>query len=221
MTNKGNLVPFLVRHGATGAIEQSYRRYDGTIPTRVWFMLNKRIRKLDGQSYFYPLDAMDAYQDAILCLERKAAEMPRLNLASMETYLASVMKKSLLRFHIDKVLPVREAYRRVEDSLFAGDALECCDCDDDALGLQQLAEALPGMPDAEERRRTAASAIGEVLDVLDDAEISRAFLAYVVADGRFVEAAHLAHIGVNRFYAMWRSWLAAARRAAERINVRI
>ncbi len=222
--NKGQnkLVPFLVRHEDTGTIEPLYRLYGGKIPLKVWRMLNKRVLKLESQSYFYPLDAMDAYQDAILCLERKAAEMPRLKLASAETYLAATMKKFLLKFHLDKVLPVRESYRMCEAKLFARDAIENCDCDDDgALSLQQLAEAMPGMPDAEERRMTAASAIDEILDALDNAEISRAFTAYILANGKFVEAAHLAHIGVNRFYAMWRSWLAAARRAAEHVNTRI
>ena len=223
MINKEiKLVPFLVRHESTGTIEPLYRRYDGKIPAKVWRMLNKRVLKLESQSYFYPLDAMDAYQDAILCLERKVAEMPQLNLASAETYLGSTMKKCLLKFHLDKVLPIRESYRMCEAKIFAKDAIENCDCDDaGTLSLQQLAEAMPGIPDGEERRRTAASAIDEILDALDDAEIARAFTAYILADGQFVEAAHLAHIGVNRFYAMWRSWIAAARRAAERINVRI
>ena len=221
MQKKRRLVPYLVRHGSTGTLERTYRRHDGGIPARVWFMLNKRVRKLDRQAYFYPLDAMDAYQETILCLERKAADKPRLDSASMEGYLAAAMKKSLLRFHLDKVLPVRRAYRQVEDELFAKAAIESCDGDDDSVSLQQLAEAMPGMPSAEERRRLAASALGDVLDALDDPEISRAFVAYVVADGNFVEAAHLAHIGVNRFYAMWRSWLAAARRAAEYVKTRI
>ena len=221
-TEKIKLVPFLVRHEDTGTIEPLHRSYDGGIPAKVWRMLNRRVLKLESQAYFYPLDAMDAYQDAILCLERKAAEMPRLNRASAETYLAATMKKCLLKFHLDKVLPVRESYRMCEERLFAKDAPESCDGDDDgALSLQQLAEAMPGMPDAEERRRVAASAIGEILDALDDGEIARAFTAYIIADGQFVEAAHLAHIGVNRFYAMWRSWLAAARRAAERVNAAI
>lgn len=216
------LVPFLARHESTGTIEPLYRPYDGEIPTKVWHMLNRQVLKLDSLSYFYPLDAMDAYQETILCLERKAAEMPQLNIASADTYLASTMKKCLLKFHFDKVLPIRENYRKTEDKIFTRDAVENCDRDDDgSISLQQLAEAIPGMPDAKERRRMATSAIEEILDALNDAEIARVFLAYILADGNFVEAAHLAHIGVNRFYAMWRFWLAAARRAAERINVRI
>ena len=84
MQKKRRLVPYLVRHGSTGMLERTYRRHDGGIPARVWFMLNKRVKKLDQQAYFYPLDAMDAYQETILCLERKAADMPRLDSASME-----------------------------------------------------------------------------------------------------------------------------------------
>ncbi|MBR4653019.1 MAG: hypothetical protein IKO72_06625 [Kiritimatiellae bacterium] len=222
MKKKEKLVPCLIRHGSTGMLEQTYHNYEGTITPKVWRMLCKHVRKLDEQGYFYPLDTMDAYQYAALCIEVKAAQMPPLDRATTETYLISTMRKCLWRFHVNKVLPVRETYREIEDRLFAKDALETCDCDDgEILSVQQLAEALPGLPDAEERRRFAAATLMEILDAIDNPEVSRAFTAYVVADGRFAEAARLAQISMSRFYARWKSWLTVARKAAEKVVVRI
>ncbi len=213
-------IPCLYRDPATGYLEVKYGRYEGLIPPKVWFALNKRVRKLDEEGYFFPLDAMDAYHDTVNEMEHKADEMPQLGQASMETYLIATIRHALFRFHIKKVVPVRDAYRRVEDRMFAVDTLDNIESEEkNGISLRSLAEALPGVPSYEERRRLAQISVRELLDALDDAEISRAFIAYIVADGRFVEAARLAQIGVNRFYAMWKSWLAAAKTAAENVRV--
>jgi len=97
-----------------------------------------------------------------------------------------------------------------------------------ALTAQQLAEALPGIPGARERRERAARMIDEICEVLGESrdargssptgggearEAVRAFRAYIAANGNFVEAARIARIGKNRFYAQWKNWLALARAA--------
>ncbi len=213
-------IPCLQRNPDNGNIEVAYSKYTGRIPPKVWFALNKRVRKLDEQGYFFPLDAMDAYHHTVAEITKRADAMPELDMAAMETYLIGTTKKTLFQFHVRRVIPMRESYRKVEDMLYARDMVEKCDVGEDgSFSLQQIAEALPGVPSYEERRMIAQISVRELLDVLDDFEISRAFMAYIVADGHFAEAARLARIGVNRFYDMWKSWLAVARAAAENVRV--
>ena len=216
---KQPLVPYVVRQAETGLLEFTYRRHGGRIPAKVWLRLGRQIMQLDRAGYFFPLDAIDAYHDVILLLEKKASDMPQLNVASMETYLSAAAKKALFSYHVRKVKPLREDYRRLDDQIHAMEELDGVE-DGMVLTAYQIAEALPGIPNAEERRSLAEATLHEVLDALDNEEVSRAFLAYVAADGNFVEAAHLARIGVNRFYTMWHNWLAAARRAAELITIK-
>lgn len=223
MTKSINLelpvIPYVIRHAETGLLEFTYQRYGGRIPAKVWARLGRQVMRLDCAGYFFPLDALDAYQDVILLLEKKSADMPQLNMASNETYLSAAAKKAIYNFHIRKVLPLRENYRQTEDGIRTLEDIEGVE-EGVVFTAQQLAEALPGVPYAEERRAIAEATLHEVLDALNDEEIARAFLAYVAADGNFVEAAHLARIGVNRFYAMWKIWLATARRAAETITIK-
>jgi len=92
-----------------------------------------------------------------------------------------------------------------------------------AWTAQQMVEQLPGVPWARERRDRAAALLGEICAVLvgRHPDVVRAFTAYVQADGNFVQAAHLAHIGVNRFYREWAHWLALARAVGESEKVKV
>lgn len=89
-----------------------------------------------------------------------------------------------------------------------------------ALTAQQLVETLPGVPYRKEREEKATALLGEICERLLKSsdrklaeEIVKVFAAYIVADGNHFEAAHLAHIGKNRWYANWKMWLAKAREA--------
>lgn len=89
-----------------------------------------------------------------------------------------------------------------------------------AMTAQQIVETLPGYPYRREREEKAVALLGEICERLLSSpdrktgeEIVNVFAAYIVADGNHFEAAHLAHIGKNRWYASWRKWIAIARRA--------
>lgn len=90
-----------------------------------------------------------------------------------------------------------------------------------AMTAQQLVEALPGIPSRREREGKAAALLDEICERLLKSsdrklgeEIVNVFAAFIIADGNHFEAARLAHIGKNRWYASWKMWLAAAKRAA-------
>ena len=67
------------------------------------------------------------------------------------------------------------------------------------------------------RQDEATAFLAELIPLLPD-EIARAFLAYIAADGNFLEAAHIARISKSRFYSSWAGWLKTARRIAEKIG---
>lgn len=111
-------VPVLYRHPQTGFFEPALCDYEGPVPVKVWSRLNKHFLKLQAGNYFFPLDAMDAYQDAVACVSDKARLIREgklvLRKATPETYLTSTAKLAFLNFHTRKVQPVRETYRSVE-----------------------------------------------------------------------------------------------------------
>ena len=79
-----------------------------------------------------------------------------------------------------------------------------------AMTAQQLVETLPGIPYRREREEKATALLGEICEGLLASkdrklgeEIVNVFAAYIVADGNHFEAAHLVHIGKNRWYRCW------------------
>ena len=247
-------VQVLYRHHESGLIEPAVCNYKGPVPEKVWERLNRRFLKLDATRYFFPLEPMDAYQDAVAQVTEKAVRIARgeivLRKATRETYLTSAANLAFLNFHERRVQPVREVYRRVanktaghgavgEDGFDIDNYDGTQDCPDKtmtdisgelcqesvplgtAMTAQQLAESLPGYPSLRERQEKAAVLLGEICERLlatdrkTGEEIVDVFAAYVAADGNHFAAAHLVHIGKNRWYRSWPHWLALARRAAE------
>ena len=247
-------IQVLYRHHESGLIEPAVCNYEGHVPEKVWKRLNRRFLKLDAGRYFYPLEPMDAYQDAVAQVTEKAERIARgeivLRDASAETYLTSAANLAFLKFHERKVQPARAIYHRVANKTAGRGAVgedrfdidnydgtqDCPDktmtdisdepCEESvplgtAMTAQQLVESLPGYPSRREREEKATAVLGEICERLlaTDRKIGReitdVFAAYVAADGNHFAAAHLVHIGKNRWYRSWPRWLALARRAAE------
>lgn len=108
----------LYRHAESGLIEATPSVYSGPIPEKVWKNLNRQLLKLDAGQYFYPCDAMDAYQDAVRRIAERALRLKRgeivLEKATDVTYLTSVGYRALYRYHLRTVQPLRNVYRLVE-----------------------------------------------------------------------------------------------------------
>lgn len=117
----------LIRNPETGDIERKSVAYSGSIPRTVWRNLNRRLLKLDYGGYFYPCDAMDAYQEAVRQVSEGVARLKRgeitLKKATPETYLTAIAYRALCRYHLREVAPRRAAYRAVEETTVARGAV--------------------------------------------------------------------------------------------------
>ena len=207
MKNQVNKATFLTRD-AEGKLMKVCDRYEGNIPTSVINHLAEAFVKLDEKGFFYPMDILDAYQDTYLALERKAAELPELKVAKPETYLSNVMRLHVLMLHKREVGTMRGEFEAVK-KIF--DDLQARQLADGETTLRDVAE----MMSFDFERMTQAKArriIGETLPKLRD-EVQRAFVAYILADGNFVEAAHIARISKNRYYHDFPRWAAEFRAA--------
>lgn len=113
-------IAVLARHPVNEEIEPIETTYSGPIPPKVWKRLNARFLKLNAGNYFYPLDAMDAYQSAIAEVAAKADRIASGELvlvrATPETYLTSAANLALLNFHLRKVQSARNIHRRIEQT---------------------------------------------------------------------------------------------------------
>lgn len=109
---------FLIRNPKTGDVEKIRAAYRGNVDAKVYERVGKRFLKLDAGGYFWPLDGMDAYGEAIEQIEKMQKRLERgevvLDTASPVTYLVNVGARSLLHFHQRQVAPVRETHRAVE-----------------------------------------------------------------------------------------------------------
>lgn len=248
------IVPILYRHAESGLIEPIESAYAGRVPECVWKNVNRQLLKLDAGRYFYPLDAMDAYAEAVNKVEVAAESIACgevvLNRASPVTYLTGVAHKTFYRFHLRKVQPLRELYRQVgrkvtgrgtvgEDGFDSDnyDATQNAPSEkmcgafkvspdaetvgSSAMTIQQLAESLPGLPWAQERRDRAASALEEIYAAMtgtagDCAQSAvKAFRAYVKAECDMVQAARIAGISKTDFYRKWPAWIKFARKVGK------
>jgi len=244
----GARATFLYRNPETECFRLVETDYDGPVPLKVWKRLNKQFLKLDGGGSFYPLDGTDAYQEAVGNVCAAAEKLSRgeiaLKKSDAEKYLSGVAFRALAHFCSREVLPTRDEYRAVERSLStsekdaetsrAHDAPEGRDAGYAAyadaaengagakpqpLTAQQLAETLPAIPDARERRLRAALELEEIYAALLDAghvRIVCAFRAFVLEDGHFPRAARRARITKTTYYREWPVWLAAARKVGEK-----
>ncbi len=234
-------VPVLYRHPSTGLLEPIESRYEGPLSPKVWKRINREFLKLDAAGYFFPMESLDAYSEAIREVERTAERIAKreivLETSSAETYLASTAKIAFHHFHLRVVSPMRDEYRRVEKKVLekeerdsikeAKNAAEgadvgaatfaaACETGENAeppqpMTAQQLAEALPGEPNAETRRREAAFMLEEIFAKLqNDAVI--AFRAYIAAEGNMLVAARGAKMSKSDFYRKWPGYLAMARK---------
>lgn len=236
-------VPVLYRHHSTGLLEPIESRYEGPISPKVWKRINREFLKLDAAGYFFPMESLDAYSEAIRVVERTAVRIAGgeivLETSSAETYLTNAARISLHHFHLRVVSPMRAEYRRVEKKVFekeesdsikeAKNAAEGADVGaatfaaacvagensepPQPMTAQQLAEALPGEPNAETRRAQAAFLLKEICEKLPS-EVVRAFEAYVAANGDMRYAAILAGLSQRTFYRRWPSYLKRARLVA-------
>ncbi len=165
--------------------------------------------KLAAVGYFAPFDVEEAIQEAMVAVESRAACMPPLVNAAEETYLANVFKIALRSFHRSKVRPARMERLRAERLI---------DESGSNATLRDIGERISGVPSADERRHSAWAEICEILQALGDKTITRAFRAYIMADGNLSAAAGIARMSKSRFYRLWPVWLAKARAVAEKIE---
>ena len=188
---------------------KTYTNYDGPVPPETCEHFCSRCIDCAKSGMFYPVPVGDACGELWQALVRSAAKLPRLESASTATYLHRTVENLIRRYFTRVVAPLREEYRLVEQRLVeSGDA---------SATSRDLAESLPAHPCAAVRQDEATAFLAELIPLLPD-EIARAFLAYIAADGNFLEAAHIARIGKSRFYSSWAGWLKTARRIAEKIN---
>ena len=186
-----------------------YADYDGAVPPETCEHFCSRCIDCAKSGLFYPVPVGDACGELWQALVRSAAKLPRLESASTATYLHRTVENLIRRYFTRVVAPLREEYRLVEQRLVeSGDA---------SATSRDLAESLPAHPCAAVRQDEATAFLAELIPLLPD-EIARAFLAYIAADGNFLEAAHIARIGKSRFYSSWAGWLKTARRIAEKIR---
>jgi len=188
---------------------KQYADYGGAVPPETCEHFCSRFIDCAKSGLFYPVPVGDACGELWQKLEASAAKLPRLKSASTATYLHRTVDNLIRRYFARVVVPLREEYRLVEQRLVeSGDA---------SATPRDLAECLPARPCAAESRDEAVAFLAELIPLLPD-EIARAFLAYLAAEGNFLEAAHIARIGKSRFYSSWAGWLRTARRIAEKIN---
>lgn len=204
-----NTVPVLYRHKETGRFESAECAYMGPVARKVWTQVNRQFLKLNAGNYFFPCESADAYHAAVREVERVAERLADSEVkpeeASLETYLMNVGYKALYHFHSRVVVPMREESRQIEPRL---------DAEEKTMTTRELAEALPGEPDAVTRRREAAFLLEEIYAKLPE-EVVIAFRAYVAADGNMPEAARLARQSRTDFYRKWPSYLALARKVVK------
>ncbi len=210
------MIPVLVRHTESGAIEVREMPYYGRVPAGVWVRLKNRVLELDREGFFYPLDTMDAYQTFFAMLEAKSMQLPELIRASAETYLSRTLDRAILKYHCKEVMPVREMYRMAADMMNDESNAEDEESAErrQGMSIQQLAEALPGVPRKKDRSALAARAIDKILDAANSPRIAQAFMAYIIANGDLDETAKLMQLSRSHFFSLWQGWLAEARRAA-------
>ena len=188
---------------------KTYTNYDGLVPPETCEHFCSRFIDCAKSGLFYPVPVGDACGELWQKLEASAAKLPRLESASAATYLHRTVDNLIRRYFARVVAPLREEYRLVEQRLVeSGDA---------SATTRDLAECLPARPCAAENRDEAIAFLAELIPLLPD-EIARAFLAYIAAEGNFLEAARIARIGKSRFYSSWAGWLRTARRIAEKIR---
>lgn len=239
-----NTVPVLYRHKETGRFESAECAYLGPVARKVWTQVNRQFLKLNAGNYFFPCEPADAYHAAVREVERVAERLADSEVkpeeASVETYLMNVGYKALYHFHCRVVAPLREEYRRTERKVLHEDESDAeranknaaegadvggevfaaaCEEGDRAeppqpMTAQQLAEALPGEPNATTRRNEARALLEEIYAKLPE-EVVIAFRAYVAADGNMPEAARLARQSRTDFYRKWPSYLALARKVVK------
>ena len=188
---------------------KQYADYDGPVPQETCEHFCSRCIDCAKSGLFYPVPVGDACGELWQALVRSAAKLPRLESASTATYLHRTVENLIRRYFTRVVAPLREEYRLVEQKLV--------ETDDASATSRDLAEDLPARPCAEESRDEAVRFLSELIPLLPD-EIARAFLAYVAAEGNFLEAARIARIGKSLFYSSWAGWLRTARRIAEKIR---
>ena len=111
------------RHPTSGDIEQCEADYEGFLSEKVIKAFNKMFLAKAAGDRFYPLDAMDAYHDVWLALNRKADELhafseanpgeSMVTNASEDTYLIKAASLMFLNWHQRKVVRTREEHRAI------------------------------------------------------------------------------------------------------------
>lgn len=208
MNNTNARCAFLTNGPEGNMPAKQYADYDGPVPPETCEYFCSRFIDCAKSGMFFPVHVGDAYGELWQKLEERAAKLPRLESATAATYLHQTVDNLMRRYFARAVAPLREEYRLVEQKLV--------ESDDDSVTSRDLAEDLPARPCAAESRDEAVRFLSELIPLLPD-EIARAFLAYIAAEGNFLEAAHIARIGKSRFYSSWAGWLRTARRIAEKI----
>lgn len=211
--------PVLRHNQLTGLYECVESAYNGPIARKVWITVNMQFLRLNAANYFFPYTPEDAYNAAILEMERVAERFSNAEVktetASIETYLVSVAFKAFHHFHCRVVAPMRKEYRQTE-LLLANQ--EESDEETQPMTAQQLAEELPGEPDATTRRNAARALLNEICDSLLNStpprmDIVEAFAAYIATNGNLRQAAALCRVPERTFYSRWPKYLATAKGA--------
>ncbi len=186
------------------------------LPSHTLKTMSRIYRRMEQVKFFHPLSGADAYQTAMLATIKASQNLPALRTASATTYLTGVFKNALLDFQRKKVLRLRSEYRKVEKINFTPAIRPSCDePDDEPESWDIQPDSSVALPSAEERRLAAGREIAEILAALNDRTITRAFIAYIRADGNLVRAACIAGMSKTRFYRSWETWLLRARKVAE------
>ena len=196
-------IKVLRRHEPTGLLEGMRCAYAGEVPLRVWLRLYRRVIKLDRQGYFFPMDALDVYGEVALKLEHLASEKPEVE--NLEAYLMGVLNRSLLSYHLRKVRPKRHEDAQVGRLV--------AQLDDVELTARDLAEALPGIPGAEERRTIARKTLEEIFTELEPEPVN-GFRAFIAADCNKEVACVLIGMSRRTYFRKWPLWVSAAREVA-------
>lgn len=199
MEKINGLSPFLVKD-ADGELEIVCREYSGAIPPKVMRKFVRYVRRQDEKGWFYPMDALDIYSQAIMKLEETAANLPP-EVENPIGYLLNASRLILLKLHERITVPAREEYRRLEGVTRPAERCDAaCDqeldssCSDEervSYDANDLAEMLIAAPDRGVTRRQARECLEETFRKLHP-ETVNAFRAWLRADGVIVVAAALA-----------------------------
>ena len=194
------------------------------IPEMVWEKAAEYCEKMEKAGSFFPLEAKDAKAYAAEDLV-KAIGRPKPANASVETYLTSVFRYALYRFHNREVLSARELYRATERKLLGTGASESTEetwyeetieRGHDVLTLpmtmHDLGEGVAGKPSARTRRNEARMRLCEICAHLPYS-VKRVFAAYIRADGDFDVMAASLHIARSAAYSRFNRAIALARKA--------